>query len=114
MVGCKEFKALGQHVELVLAVELGHADAHARLTASCGRQGDCSHAIADQFCHELAAGHALVAHRVEESVTDRLISVHRVNDMEAIVDEHLLADLRPAGILGSGSDEVKLAVGGGA
>ena len=41
----EEGKALGQEVELLRTVELGHADAHTLLDAAGQRQGDGAYAV---------------------------------------------------------------------
>ena len=106
----EEGEALGQEVELLRTVELGHADSHAPLAASGQRQGDGAYAVEHKFTHKGGRVKLLVTDGVEEAVTHILVSVLVVDYMEAIVLEYLLCDGSTTGIFGSVGNKVKLSV----
>ena len=66
------------------------ANAQTFLPRTGGGKADGTHAVVHQLACQLAAGHVAVTYGEVEAVGDGLVTVHAVDDAEAVAREDLL------------------------
>ncbi len=109
VIGTEGGDAVGKE-GVVLGLEEGGADAYALLVAAHGVERIDRDAVVHQLARQLEVGHAGILHREVEAVGQGFAHVVVVDQVEAIVGQHLLHESGTSAILAHLGDEVEAAV----